>query len=332
MQAERERESEKEIASAREGIADKNLAIKGQKYRFEFSCNLYAIQRQQRRKMSKKRQIENTENISVDERAEVKNLSKDKKQKLERRMTEKGNDASKSGKQSESKKLEIVKRDDGTSFWRKPGGSGDGQKTLKTASVVTKRKVTSKDQQQPSGVKERSKVRLEVPETLPEDWTGSDVESAKSDDTDELQDEEMDSEEHESNNCNDENDDNEDDEDENNEDESNNDEDEDDTESNGGNDDGNEGCGDGRDEDHDDVVVTGVSIPKKAKKSAGLGLADVPSTSGSMSTKAKSSKAQHVGAGKSSSAEKTESQPPNVSVKPAIPLFDKLQCHGKSLR
>ena len=98
---ERERESEKEIASAREGIADKNLAIKGQKYRFEFSCNLYAIQRQQRRKMSKKRQIENTENISVDERAEVKNLSKDKKQKLERRMTEKGNDASKSGKQSE---------------------------------------------------------------------------------------------------------------------------------------------------------------------------------------------------------------------------------------
>ena len=49
--------------------------------------------------MSKKRQIENTENISVDERAEVKNLSKDKKQKLERRMTEKGNDASKSGKQ-----------------------------------------------------------------------------------------------------------------------------------------------------------------------------------------------------------------------------------------
>ena len=170
-----------------------NLAIKEQKFRFVFSCSSYAIQEQVRRKMSKKRQIEDSENVSVEERSEVKKLSKDKKQKLERRMTEKGNDASKPGKQTESKKLEMVTRDDGTNFWRKPNGSEDGQKTVKPMSVATKRKVTPKDQQEPSGVKERRKITMNVPETLPETWTGSDDESAQSDDTDELE-EELDSE------------------------------------------------------------------------------------------------------------------------------------------
>ena len=310
------------------------MAIKEQKFRFVFSCSSYEIQEQVRRKMSKKRQIEDSENVSVEERSEVKKLSKDKKQKLERRMTEKGNDASKPGKQTESKKLEMVTRDDGTTFWRKPNGSGDGQKTVKPMSVATKRKVTPKDQQEPSGVKERRKITMNVPETLPETWTGSDDESAQSDDTDELE-EEMDSEDHEKNNCNDElqedDDNNEDDQDNNSEDGGENDEVEDDTESN--DDDSNQSSGDRRGEDHDDVVVTGVSIPKKAKKSVGSGLTDVPSTSGSTSntTKAKPSKAQHAGAGKSLAAVDIEIQTPTVSVKPAIPLFDKLQCHGKSL-
>ena len=336
-----ERERERERASAREGRAEQHLAIKEQKFRFVFSCSSFAIQEQARRKMSKKRQMEDSENVSVEKRSEVRKLSKDKKQKLERRMTEKGNDASKSGKQTESKTLEMVKLDDGTNFWRKPGGSGDGQKTVKPISVATKRKVSPKDQQEPSGVKERRKIRINVPETLPETWTGSDDESTKSDDTDELEEEEeeeMDTEDHEKNNCNDElqagDDDNEDDQDDNSEDGAENDEVEDDTESNGGNDDdANESSGNRRGEDQDDVVVTGVSIPKKAKKSVGSGLADMSSTSGltSSTTKAKPSKALHAGAGKSSSAVDIEIQPPTVAVKPAIPLFDKLQCHGKSL-
>ena len=246
-----------------------------------------------------------------------------------------------------------MKCDDGTNFWRKPGGSGDGQKMSKPVSVATKRKVTPKDQQDQSGAKQRSKVKFNVPETLPETWTGSDEESGKSDDTDDL--EEMDCEENENkkSNCNEElqehndnddaddadannananDDDNVNDDDNDADDQDDSDDAEDDTDSNGGLDeDGNDSCRDRRDEDQDDVVVTGVSAaPKKAKKNAGCGMKTGPSTSGSMTRKEKSSKAQPAGAGKSSSAEEFERQPPTASVKPAIPLFDKLQCHGKS--
>ena len=120
-------------------------------------------------KMTKKRTIVESVAAATDE--ELKKISKEKRQKLEKRMTEKGENSTKSRKEAEVLvRIEKGSTADGTTFWRKTVGSGEAKTKAKSVAVAATRQVISKDDN------ERKKAKFnvaDIPETQPEVWPES---------------------------------------------------------------------------------------------------------------------------------------------------------------
>ena len=323
-------------------------SIKGQNAAcVESVCSLQRMQTKE--KMTKKRPVVESVAAAADE--ELKKVSKEKRQKLEKRITEKAENSTKSRKEAEILvRIEKESNADGTTYWRKAVGSGEAKTKAKPVAVAATRRVISK------GDNERKKAKFnvaDIPETQPEVWpeSGESEDEMEVEENSNSQGEEI--EEVERTEEADDDDDGEEDDDDDDE------RDENDADC----DDADRECADGDEPDTDaldvegdaeddateeldvvgdagadrnateeenkeadDIVITSVTMPKKSKTKKDQdkkALKKPPTTKGGVA--ASTSRATGV----------TEKQPTgkaptsSVTVKPAVPLFDKMQGHGK---
>ena len=301
-------------------------------------------------KMTKKRPV--VESVTAADE-DLKKISKEKRQKLEKRMTEKAENSAKSRKAAEVLvRIQKGLNADGTTYWRKKVDSGEAKTNATPVAVSATRRVISKCDN------ERKKVKFnvaDIPETQPELWP----ESGESEDEMEVgensnnkgEDEEIEVvEETEEQADDDEADDN---------DGDNDDVCDDEPDTNDRYDAGQDCAardgaaldveGDPEDvattEDLDvdvgdvsadhkaaeeepkeaaDIVITRVSMSKKAKKNQDKKTSKKPPTT-------KSDVAESTSRTTGVAEKRTTGKPPTsrVTVKPAEPLFDKMQVHGK---